>query len=82
MNIIEIFEMVTTVSGRWSELKDKKINSIVKMKIKIKRLRFDNQYFWNLNGRESKLFINGTTFTPRSKQLGLKLREAVKEANV
>ena len=28
-DIIEIFEMVTTVSGRWSELKDKKINSIV-----------------------------------------------------
>ena len=50
------------------------------MNINIKRLRFDNQYFWNLNGRESKLFINGTTFKPSSKQLGLNLEQAVKEA--
>ena len=50
------------------------------MNIKIKRLRFNNQYYWNLNGDDCKLFINGTTFTPRSKQLGLNLDEAVKEA--
>ena len=50
------------------------------MNIKIKRLRFINQYCWNLTGRECKLFINGTTFTPRSKQLGLNLDEAVREA--
>jgi len=50
------------------------------MNINIKRLRFNNQYYWNLTGRECKLFINGTTFTPRSKQLGLNLDEAVKEA--
>ena len=50
------------------------------MNIKIKRLRFINQYCWNLNGDDCKLFINGTTFTPRSKQLGLNLDEAVKQA--
>ena len=50
------------------------------MKLEIKRLRFNNQYYWNLNGDDCKLFINGTTFTPRSKQLGLNLDEAVKEA--
>ena len=50
------------------------------MKLDIKRLRFINQYCWNLNGDDCKLFINGTTFKPRSKQLGINLDDAVKEA--
>ena len=50
------------------------------MKLEIKRLRYVNQYCWNLSGRDCKLFINGTTFKPRSKQLGINLDDAVKEA--
>ena len=37
-DIIEIFEMVTTVSGRWSELKDNKINLISILTIAMSRL--------------------------------------------
>ena len=50
------------------------------MKLNIKRLRERDQYIWNLNGDDSKLKINGTTFRPTSKALGHNLEQAIVKA--